>query len=83
MTTIFFTDFTNICFLPGHSTVYQLIQTYDDCILKTIDDQEGKISCVVSVVCLKPSIENETDDCYLNFKLMTYMENYLNRVIVN
>ena len=31
-------------FLPGHSTVYQLTETYY-CILKTLD--EGKLSCIV------------------------------------
>lgn len=40
-------------FVPGHSTVYQPIETYD-CILEAID--EGKITCVFFVTCLKPSM---------------------------
>lgn len=62
-------------FLPGHSTVYQLIET-NDCILKAID--EGKVSCVFFAICLKPLIGYGTRDCYLNFKHMAYMAICLN-----
>lgn len=53
-------------FLPGHSTVYQLIETYD-CILKAID--EGKTTCVV---CDLSKAFDRVWHKGLLFKLQTY-----------
>ena len=54
-------------FLPGHSTVYQLIETYD-CILKAID--EGKLSCIV--FCDLSKAFDRVWHKGLLFKLQTY-----------
>lgn len=54
-------------FLPGHSTVYQLIETYD-CILKAID--EGKTTCVV--FCDLSKAFDRVWHKGLLFKLQTY-----------
>ena len=54
-------------FLSGHSTVYQLIETYD-CILKTID--EGKLSYIV--FCDLSKAFDQVWHKGLLFKLQTY-----------
>lgn len=54
-------------FLPGYSTVYQLIETYD-CILKAID--EGKTTCVV--FCDLSKAFDRVWHKGLLFKLQTY-----------
>ena len=62
-------------FLPGHSTVYQLIDTYHS-IVKNID--EGKSCCMVFWTCQRHLTESGMRAYFLNYKPMEWMGIFYN-----